>query len=136
MITLLGTLILIRSVQLAKALLLTVVTLLPIMALARLAQPANTLAPIIVTLLGMVTEVSGLFLSALLPICMRLPLLAKITDAALKEGTQSLGIFPVIAETTCAPEESKALEVVIGAMLVCGNDKPKPSFGMAVYPAL
>jgi hypothetical protein len=71
---------------------------------------------------------------------MTLPLLAKITDATLLSSTQEPGIFPVIGEPTRLPEESKALEVVMGASpledLVCGNDKPKPSFGMAVYPAL
>jgi hypothetical protein len=75
----------------------------------------NAVAPMLVTLLGMVTEVSELFSSALLPIRMTLPLLAKITDATLEFRTQELGISPVIVEPTCSPEELKALEVVMGA---------------------
>jgi hypothetical protein len=69
-------------------------------------------------------------------------LFAKITEATVASlATQSLGMSPVFVEPTWTPEELKALEVVMGgggpdATLVCGNDKPKPSFGMAIYPAL
>ena len=54
--------------------------------------------------------------------------------------------YPVIAFNTDALSPKSPLPMLIvcasgasalfPATLVCGNDKPKPSFGMAVYPAL
>lgn len=94
----------------------------------------------VVTLLGMVMLGKLVqYSNALLPITVTLLLFAKITEVTVASfATQAAGMSPVFVEPTCTPEELKALEVVMGgggaeATLVCGNDKPKPSFGMAVY---